>query len=79
MGLHDEFIRAFFPQGAPSISAFFAEMDGKQCHCFLAGSIEHFFRLCTAIGVIRDGFFSLPPSHLQNPLAVATRFPEIID
>ena len=26
-------------QGAPSISASFAEMGGKQCHCFLAGSI----------------------------------------
>jgi hypothetical protein len=25
--------------GAPSISAVFAEMGGKQCHCFLAGSI----------------------------------------
>jgi hypothetical protein len=26
-------------QGAPSISAFFAEMGGNRCHCFLAGSI----------------------------------------
>jgi hypothetical protein len=27
-------------QGAPSISAFFAEMGGNRCHCFLAGSIS---------------------------------------
>jgi hypothetical protein len=27
-------------QGAPSISAFFAEMGGNRCHCFLAGSIK---------------------------------------
>jgi hypothetical protein len=43
--------------GAPSISAVFAEMGGKQCHCFLAGSIERFSNWYSLTYFIEGGFF----------------------